>query len=384
MSGGGDAQTRVQATIDGMVASGAEVGLQVVVVRHGRVVVDAVSGLADARRGLAVTPGTLFFAASTAKGVAAAVAHVLVERGELAYDLRAVDVWPQFGAHGKDQVTLRHVLLHTAGVPAPPYDTTVDDLCDWAHMCDVLADAEPWWEPGTRFGYHAQTFGFLLGEIVRRATGRTLSWWLREAITGPLGVEDDVHFGVPEALLGRVAHQEPAPGPPPEPPEPGSPVDRAIPPGIRPDAAVANRRDILTADIPSGGTMSARGAARVYAALLGDVAGVDLVSPTRLADMAAPAFEGRDEVMGVPTTWAFGFSPFRPGGVPSRPGSTFGMVGANGSAAYADIDSGIAVALMRNRFGGAGLAAVADAFPARRAEPTQADLADHADHHRPE
>jgi CubicO group peptidase (beta-lactamase class C family) len=76
--------------------------------------------------------------------VASAVAHVLVERGELAYDMRAVDVWPGFGAHGKERVTLRHVLLHTAGVPAPPYDTTVEDLCDWGHMCKVLADAEPW------------------------------------------------------------------------------------------------------------------------------------------------------------------------------------------------------------------------------------------------
>jgi CubicO group peptidase (beta-lactamase class C family) len=164
---------------------------------------------------------------------------------------------------------------------------------------------------------------------------------------------------VPEALLGRVARQEPALGPPPEPPEPGSPVDRAIPPGIRPDADFANRRDVLMSHIPSGGTMTALGAARVYAALLGHVAGVDLISPARRADMAAPAFEGPDEVMGIPTTWAFGFSPYRPGGVPSRPGSTFGMVGANGSAAYADIDSGVAVALMRNRFGGAGLAAVA-------------------------
>jgi CubicO group peptidase (beta-lactamase class C family) len=376
----GDAQERVQATIDRMVASGAEVGLQVVVVQHGRVVVDAVSGLGDARRGLAVGPETLLYAFSTAKGVASAVVHVLVERGELAYDMRAVDVWPEFGAHGKERVTLRHVLLHTAGVPAPPYDTTVEDLCDWGHMCDVLADAEPSWEPGTRFGYHAQTFGFLVGEIVRRATGRPLSWWLREAVTIPLGVEDEVHFGVPEALLGRVARQEPAPGPPPEPPEPGSPVDRAIPPGIRPDADFANRRDVLTSDIPSGGTMTARGAARVYAALLGHVAGVDLVSPPRRADMAAPAFEGPDEVMGIPTTWAFGFSPQRPGGVPSRPGSTFGMAGANGSAAYADIDSGVAVALMRNRVGGAGLAAVgevdrivADAFPAHQPEPTRAD-----------
>jgi CubicO group peptidase (beta-lactamase class C family) len=360
----------VQAAIDRLVSSGPEVGLQVAVIEQGRVVVDTVSGLADARRGLPVAPNTLFFAYSAAKGVASAVAHVLVERGELRYDQSVVDVWPEFGARGKERVTLRHVLLHTAGVPAPPYDTTVEHLCDWDHMCAVLADATPWWEPGTRFGYHAQTFGFLLGEIVRRATGRTLSWWLREAITIPLGVEDEVHFGVPGALVDLVAHQEPALGAVPPEPEPGSPLDRAIPPGIRPDAEFANRRDVLTSDIPSGGTMTARGAARLYAALLGHVDGVELVSPERVAAMAAVAFTGMDEVMGFPSTWAFGFSPHRPGGVASRPGSTFGMIGANGAVAYADIDSGVAVAVMRNRFGEPGLAAaaeidriVADQFP---------------------
>ncbi len=194
-----DAQARAQALIDHRVASGDEVGVQVAVVEHGRVVVDAVSGAADPDRGRAVAPGTLFFAASTAKGVASAVAHVLVERGELAYDLRAAEVWPEFGAHGKDQVTLRHVLLHTAGVPAPPYDTTVEELCDWDHMCAVLAEAEPWWAPGTRFGYHAKTFGFLLGEIVRRATGRTLSWWLREVVTVPLGTGSEVTSACPRS-----------------------------------------------------------------------------------------------------------------------------------------------------------------------------------------
>lgn len=95
--------------------------------------------------------------------------------------------------------------------------------------------------------------------------------------------------------------------------------------------------------------MTARGAALLYAALLGDVDGVELVSPARLAAMAAVRFEGQDEVMGVPSMWAFGFSPQRPGGVPSRKGSTFGMAGMNGSAAYADIDSGVAVAVMRSR-----------------------------------
>lgn len=345
--------------MDELVAAGAEVGLQVAVIKDGQVVVDAVSGVADPRTGVPVTRDTLFWAASTAKGVASSVAHVLVEGGELDYDLRAAEVWPEFAAHGKDKVTLRHVLLHTAGVPGLPPDTTVEDLCDWDHTCAVLADAEPWWEPGTRFGYHAKTFGFLLGEILRRATGRTISALLRELVSGPLGVRDEVHFGVPSPLLRRVARQVPADGAAPSHPEPGSPLDRAMPRAILPDAAYANRSDALTADIPSDGTMTARGVARMYAALLGHVDGVTLVSPRRLEAMAAVAFRGMDQVMGFPTTWAFGYSPARPGGGASRPGSTFGMVGMNGSAAYADIDSGVAVAVMRNRFATGDLTTVA-------------------------
>lgn len=95
--------------------------------------------------------------------------------------------------------------------------------------------------------------------------------------------------------------------------------------------------------------MSARGAARIYAGLLGHVDGVELVSPARRAAMATVAFSGRDEVMGIQTSWAYGYSPARPSGH-SKPGSAFGMVGMNGSAAYADIASGVAVAVMRNRF----------------------------------
>src|SRR3954468_13257575 len=105
-------QPRVQAAIDELVASGAEVGLQVAVLHEGRVVVDAVAGAADADAATPVDPSTLFFAASTGKGVAASVAHVLVERGDLSYDQRVADVWPEFGAHGKDGVTLRDVLVH--------------------------------------------------------------------------------------------------------------------------------------------------------------------------------------------------------------------------------------------------------------------------------
>jgi CubicO group peptidase (beta-lactamase class C family) len=348
----------VDALLDELIGSEAEVGLQLAVIRNGRTLVDAARGQTDLVTGVAVDRDTLFWAGSAAKGVATSVAHVLVERGDLRDDMRVVEVWPEFGAHGKDKVTLRHVLLHTAGVPGLPPDTTAADLCDWDRMCAVIAEAEPWWEPGTRFGYHAKTFGFLLGELLRRATGATISMLLRELVTGPLGIVDDVHFGVDPRLLPRVARQVASKDPAPPRPEPGSPLDRAMPAGVTPDADYANRCDLLTCDIPSEGTMSAHGVARIYSALLGHVEGVTLVSPERLAAMAGVAFTGMDEVMGFPVSWAFGYSPFRPNGH-GRPGSTFGMIGMNGSAAYADIESGVAVAVTRNRFSAGDFTTVA-------------------------
>ncbi|MDQ7903955.1 serine hydrolase domain-containing protein [Phytohabitans sp. ZYX-F-186] len=346
---------RIQRTVDGLVAGGSEIGLQVCVIQDGETTVDAVAGRAGPD-GPPVAPGTLFYAASTGKGVAATLAHVAVEREIIGYETRVAEVWPEFAAHGKGGVTLRDVLLHTAGVPGLPAGVTVADMCDWDRMCALVADAEPWWPPGTATGYHAQTFGYLLGETLRRASGRPLSTLLRELVTRPLAVEGEVCFGVPESLLPRVATQ--VAGPPPERPPPGSPAARATPAAVMPDAAYANRRDVLTSDIPSAGTMSARGVARMYAALLGHVPGVTLVSPERLALMAAPAFSGVDQVMGFPTTWAYGYSPYRPGGIAGREGSTFGMIGVNGSAAWADIDTGVAVAVMRNRFAAGDLTVV--------------------------
>src|SRR5262249_32738109 len=138
-----DLRAEIQAATDEMVAAGTETGLQVAVHRHGRVVADVVSGTEDpgtllapslpggpilpspAGTGRPVTPGTLFYAASAAKGVAASLAHVLAERGDITYDLRLADVWPEFAARGKEQTTLRHVLLHTAGLPGLPRETTV-------------------------------------------------------------------------------------------------------------------------------------------------------------------------------------------------------------------------------------------------------------------
>jgi CubicO group peptidase (beta-lactamase class C family) len=332
-------QRELQAAVDELAASDSEDALQVAVIHEGRVVADAVAGPADA--------GTLFFAASTAKGVASTVAHVLIERGELDGQQRVADVWPEFGARGKDRVTLRDVLVHSAGVPGLWPEIAPEDLADWDRVCAFLAGERPWWPPGERTGYHALTFGFLIGELVRRATGRTIARVLREEVAAPLGIAGELHFGVPARLLDRVIRQG---GEAPPAPEPGSAAQRAIPPGVQPTAEFANRPDVLRADIPAQGTMSARAVARMYAALLGHVDGVTLVSGERLAGLARPAFSGLDQVMGIETTWALGYSPARIG-AESRAGSAFGMIGSNGSAAYGDIDSGTAVALMRNRVG---------------------------------
>lgn len=175
----GRLQRQVQAAIDELAASGDEIGLQVAVMAEGRMVVDAAAGVADQRTGEQVTPSTLFFAASTAKGIASSVVHVLVERGELAYDERVADAWPEFGAHGKDVVTLADVLVHAAGVPGLWPEITPRDLGDARRMSAFIAGQRPWWAPGTMTGYHVLTSGFIVGELVRRATGRTLAEVLR-------------------------------------------------------------------------------------------------------------------------------------------------------------------------------------------------------------
>ena len=173
--------------------------------------------------------------------------------------------------------------MHQAGVPGLPPDLTTEQLCDWDHMCALVAEAAPWWLPGTAFGYHAQTFGFMLSETLQRATGARLVTLLRETLTEPLAVIDELHFAVPALLLDRVARQVAPSGPPPPGPAPGSPLARAMPPGAAPDAAFANRRDVLTAQIPSFGTMSARAAARV----------TDAQQLDRLAATWAQKWDGR-------------------------------------------------------------------------------------------
>src|SRR4030088_841294 len=259
-----EVQKQVQEAIDQLVDAGTERGLQVAVYRGQDLVVDAVAGIADPESGRPVTPDTPFYSFSVAKAAASTVVHLLAERSLFGYDTPVVELWPEFGAHGKQSVTVRHVLNHTAGVPGIPLDTTIEDLCNWDKMCAAIADEELWWEPGTRVGYHAYRFGYIVGEIVRRATGKKISQVLREAVAGPLGVADEIYFGMPESEHHRLARLEDAPMPPgvkmPEMP-PDLPMFKAGPMWTVPSAQLGNRTDILSADIPAGGKTSARATA---------------------------------------------------------------------------------------------------------------------------
>jgi CubicO group peptidase (beta-lactamase class C family) len=342
-----DVQQEVQEAIDRLVASGAERGLQVAVYRHGEQVVDAVAGIADPATGRPVTSDTPFFSYSIGKGVAATVVHVLAERGVLDYDTRIVELWPEFGANGKERATVRHALSQSAGVPGLPPGLTVEDLCDWEKMCAIIAEAEPWWEPGTRIGYHAITWGYIVGEIVRRATGKPISEVLLTEVAGPLGVADELFFAVPASEQGRMAQLEDAEGNEEmfgELPE-DSPILK-----LGPDltAEHANRADVRSANIPAGGTVTARAVARMYAALLGEVDGVRLISPERLREVSAVAMSGTDQIFGFPTSWGLGYSIGQFMSNAHETQTVFGVGGVGGSHAYADTATGTTFALTKN------------------------------------
>jgi CubicO group peptidase (beta-lactamase class C family) len=348
-----DIQQQVQEAIDRLVESGVERGLQVAVYRHGEQVVDAVVGVADPSTRRPVTSDTPFFSYSIGKGMASTVVHVLAERGVLDYDMRIVELWPEFGAHGKEGATVRHALSQSVGVPGLPPEVTVEDLCDWDKMCAIIAASEPWWEPGTKIGYHAVTFGFIVGEIVRRATGKPISQVLREEVASSLGVADELFFAVPKPEQGRLARLEDAPIPPEmaaamaEIPE-DSPVLK-VGPAECTTAAYGNCADVRSANIPAGGTVTARAVARMYAALLGEVEGVRLISPERLREVSAVAMSGIDEIFGFPSSWGLGYVIGQFMSNAHETQHIFGVGGIGGSHAYADTATGTTFALTKNR-----------------------------------
>ena len=323
---------QVQEIADELVASGAERGLQVAAYVDGEQVVDVVAGVADPATGRPVTPDTLFYNWSIGKAATATLVHRL----GLDVETRVVEVWPEFGKHGKDVVTVRQVLDHTAGVPGLPAGVTVDDVCSWPTMTAALEDAQPWWEPGTKVGYHAYTFGYLAGEIVRRVTGRALGDALAD-LTADLGYPDEIRYGMSDPTGLAVLEDAP------------SDLDwsqmpaemlAAAPLTVLPNAALGADPRVPAADIPAGAKVTARALAALYAQWL--------TSP-RLAEVAAVSAAGDDQVYGNPCRMSLGFALGMP--FDEHAPRAFGWAGAGGSWAGADPDRGVAVAVTKNVMG---------------------------------
>ena len=206
-------QGRVQQVIDGLVESGDEIGLQVAAYVNGELVVDTWSGVADEDTGQLVDGDTLFTSWSTTKGFVATCLHILADRGQVDYDTPVATYWPEFGVHGKDVVTVREAITHRAGVPQMPEGVTPEMMTDWDAMCAAIASHKPLWKPGTTVCYHAWTFGWIIGELVRRIDGRPIAQFAREELCQPLGIED-FYLGIPDAVEGRVAPLKEAPSEP--------------------------------------------------------------------------------------------------------------------------------------------------------------------------
>ncbi|MFD7086960.1 serine hydrolase domain-containing protein [Streptomyces sp. NPDC059896] len=195
--------TAVRAAFERNFEERGELGAGVTVLAGGEPVVDLWAGWADGARTRPWERETLVNVWSTTKGPTALCAHLLIDRGMLDPDAPVAAYWPEFAAAGKEAVLVRQLLAHRAGLAGLREPHSVEQLYDWELTTSRLAATEPWWEPGTRSGYHPITYGFLVGEVVRRVTGLLPGEFLRREVTGPLGI--DFTIGLPEKEAGRVA-----------------------------------------------------------------------------------------------------------------------------------------------------------------------------------
>ena len=338
-----------------------ETGASAAVVLDGRSVVDLWGGWADKARTRPWTRDTIVNVYSTTKGLTAICAHRLAGEGRLDLDLPVAMYWPEFAAHGKDRVTVRELLNHRAGLPAIRKPLAPEDLYNWRTMTEALADESPWWEPGTRHGYHALTFGYLVGELIRRITGQTPGAYFRDEIAAPLGA--DAHIGLSAREDGRTADMIGAP--PPAPGEfnlfaeaaknPDSVTAKTFMNPLALSMALVNSRGWRAAEIPAAnGHTNARALARIYGALArgGEVDAIRVVDPGELAACSVEESFGRDEVLLIPTRFSSGFMLSQPGEEMGPNPRTFGHPGAGGSLGFADPQAKIGFGYAMNRMGG--------------------------------
>jgi len=353
----GDCLPRYEAVAAAFAAgftAGRDVGAAVAVWRDGELVVDLWAGHADRRRSQPWREDTLACFFSVSKAITATCVLQAADRGLLDLQAPVADCWPEFAQAGKAAVTAAQVLAHQAGLPGLHAPAERELLYDWQGMCARLAAEEPWWPPGTKHGYHARTFGFLGGELLRRATGKYVSEWLAQEIAAPMAL--DVHIGLSEEDQARCAEMLPARVNPAEqkhwPPamqrmladftDTATPTGAAFQnPSLKP--GYMNSAAFRVAELPA---LNGHGSARDVARLLGQVP--QLLSAQMLQLATRTHSHGPDEVLKSVTRFGLGYMLYEEASPIGWPGC-FGHAGAGGSVAFCDPQQKLGFAFVMNQ-----------------------------------
>lgn len=292
-------------------------GLHILV--NGQCVVDLWGGVADARNGRVWAKDTTSTVFSCTKGLVSILAARLVQEGRLDYNAPVARYWPEFAVAGKDTVTVGQALAHQAGLSAPRADLVEDDIVDWHRVTAILAAQEPLWPLGTGYQYHALTHGWLVGEIIRRVTGKSVGAYFKELVAGPLGV--DAWIGLPDELADKPAHievsqpllalwAEEAKKPAPNWPYKAMTLGNALPVDLVSEHGGFNKQRIRAAEIPgAGGVASAEALATVWSASVASTRGINLLDPAVIAEATRTQSEGQPIFGGDPpySRWGYGF-----------------------------------------------------------------------------
>lgn len=347
-------------------ANHGEVGAAFSLYVKGEKVVDLWGGLADEASGRAWTKDSLQLVFSTTKGATAACAHLMAQRGDLDLEAPVSEFWPEFAAEGKGDIPVRWLLCHKSGLPTVDAAMAPEQVLAWQPIIEALAAQHPYWEPGTAHGYHALTYGWLVGEVIKRVDGRSIGRFFNDEIAEPLGL--DFWIGLPEdqeprvTTLVQLAGIGEAGGRPdidleslPENvremirafTDPESLTQRAL--IVTKPAMDFNAREVHAAEIPAAnGICTARSLAKMYASFVGEVDGVRILDATTVADATLEQASGPDRVLQIPTRFGSGFflpSTFSPLFGPS----SFGHAGAGGSLGMADVDAEIGFGYVMNK-----------------------------------
>ena len=323
-----------------------EVGAAVAVYADGKPVVDIWGGMADPNGGRAWQEDTIVCAFSISKAFVATMGHMLIDRGDLNLDTPVAAYWPEFAQAGKDGILVRHLFDHRAALLYVDADLQPGDLYDWDTMTAALAASAPNWPPGESPVYMNLTFGYLLGEVIRRVTGKRIGQFLREDLGGPLGL--DYHFALTAEETARCAPVIRR-GPPPPAPEPGGPAERSMR-GLNAGEDY-NSAAWRGAEIGAGtGHGTASSIARLLSAVGqgGDLDGVRIMSEATARRAVTFSCESVDPVFGIHNRFALGYQMSSPD-VPMGPNpNAFGHMGASGGIGWYDPQARVAFAYVNN------------------------------------